>query len=695
MSAVKPQLSIHCNPDGLPDELREKHHWVLWKYWWHAKRKKWVKMPINPATGVPARTNQPQTWTGFDEARAAFERAPGEYGGLGYVFNAGDGITGIDLDHCIDSAGTFSELAQEAIRRMPGYWERSPSGTGLHLIGLGEVPKALKNDAAGVEVYGAGRFFCMTGVHADHPALISYVTPNLEPVRPQWLFERYTPAPSPPSPPPARAALTPPAVTGVKGERVDSPGGVEPPSFFRRVNDLALQQLGDWVPVLFPEAQGTQAGGYRITSAQLGRDLEEDLSIAPNGIIDFGVHDMGDVQAGKRTAIDLVREYYCQATGAPLEDTPTPAGAALWLCQQMSVEPKSLGYKQDSKNEKAKELRTFKLLAPGDFAYAAEPCWIIKRVMPETGLAMVYGESGAGKSFVILDIVQCLARGAAWNGMAVTRPVRVVYIIAEGAGDFRLRLRAVEVSTGVHLDDFELRVIDEVPNFMADDYKGVCDALASWGNVGVVVVDTLAQVVAGGNENASEDMGQMLISCRALQRATNGLVLLVHHAGKDMERGARGWSGIKAACDAEYKVSWDGQSQRQLTVTKLKGGQEGAVFPFVLRSVPLGEDADGYPLDSCCVEYVETRNVIVTPPEPKGSLQKSAYSLIQSILGESGHTQAPADQLITEIARRLPPNDGKDRRRWSARRALESLAEQGFVTVLDDLVALPGASLLD
>lgn len=74
------------------------------------------------------------------------------------------------------------------------------------------------------------------------------------------------------------------------------------------INVAATANLDKWVPELFPEAIESR-GGYRVTSAMLGRDLQEDLSIMPEGIVDFGVADMGDAREGKRTAIELVMEY--------------------------------------------------------------------------------------------------------------------------------------------------------------------------------------------------------------------------------------------------------------------------------------------------------------------------------------------------------------------------------------------------
>ena len=113
-----------------------------------------------------------------------------------------------------------------------------------------------------------------------------------------------------------------------------------PSDFFRSVNSAALADLPAWVPSLFPGAKyqpGTKA--FRVSSCMLGRDLEEDLSIAPNGIVDFGIHDMGDARQGKRTAIDLVIEY----GGAS-----DACAAAFWLCERMRRSRASFGWNEDN-----------------------------------------------------------------------------------------------------------------------------------------------------------------------------------------------------------------------------------------------------------------------------------------------------------------------------------------------------------
>ena len=110
-------------------------------------------------------------------------------------------------------------------------------------------------------------------------------------------------------------------------------------SFFKRVNRAALENLARWVPQLFPRAALQQTGAYRVTSADLGRDFEEDLSIHPDGVQDFGPRK-------GLSPIDVMIEF----GGAP-----SPQEAAHTLCEWMGHSPAEFGWKEPRSNGSAKE----------------------------------------------------------------------------------------------------------------------------------------------------------------------------------------------------------------------------------------------------------------------------------------------------------------------------------------------------
>jgi hypothetical protein len=195
-------------------------------------------------------------------------------------------------------------------------------------------------------------------------------------------------------------------------------------------------------------------------------------------------------------------------------------------------------------------------------------------------------------------------------------------------------------------------------------------AIRAIGSVGLVIVDTFAQVTPGANENAGEDMGKALANCRAVHDATAATVVLVHHSGKDASKGARGWSGIKAAADAELEVVRT-ETGRALRVSKQKDGEDGLEFGFALDVVHLGLDEDGDPITSCVVVEAEMPRAVST--RPLGRVQAVVNEAAQRLLANAPSASVAA--VVAEAVQCMPePEDGKrDRRAEHVKRALDEL----------------------
>ena len=307
------------------DELRRRRQWVAWRY---VERqgadgtKKPTKPPVNPHTGFGASHSDPKTWGTYEQAMACATHR--RLAGVGIVLAPDDDYTGMDLDGCRDAlTGEIQPWAQEIVALAETYSEVSPSGTGIRMMARGKVPKAHISKAAQVEVYGAQRYLTITGNHVVGTPLD--IRPAPETI--SMLIARVEQFAPPPAP-----ALT----SQVRKIEWTREGG----DFFRRVNDRALGSLDSWVGSIFPTAKrqpGT--GAWRVSSRDLGRTLEEDLSISPAGIKDFGVHDMGDGRQGARTAIDVVMEHGGASTAQE---------AATWLCERLGVTPEAMGWQDDS-----------------------------------------------------------------------------------------------------------------------------------------------------------------------------------------------------------------------------------------------------------------------------------------------------------------------------------------------------------
>lgn len=313
----------------------------------------------------------------------------------------------------------------------------------------------------------------------------------------------------------------------------------------------------------------------------------------------------------------------------------------------------------------------------GKFVNRPAPTWLVKGVLPAKGIGMVYGASGAGKTFWVLDVMLAIAQAKRWRGRRVQGGY-VIYVAAEGANGLVKRCKAFAVRNEVDLKTVNLELIPDSPNlFTGGDAASLTETICAAGGVTVVVIDTLAQVTAGANENAGEDMGKVFETLQTMQRELDCLVLVVHHAGKDTSKGARGWSGMRAALDVEIEVS-KSQDGHVAKVTKLKDGEDGRVYPFKLVPVLIGKDDDGDAVTSCVVEHVED---VPKLEKPKGKLGLAIWEAIV------------AEDIISieDIAPALEKSyaQGKVPRGDSIRRAVDNMMERGFIIEQAGVLTIP------
>ncbi len=186
---------MEVNFEKVPQALIQRHQWVLWRT--EERDGEPTKVPYT-RTGVPAKSNDPATWSNFDEIKARYER--GGYDGVGYVFAADDPFCGIDLDSCHDPfPGKVTDWAREVILKLKSYAEVSPSEAGVKLF-----VKAKWNyeghkqivDSAGVskkkpaiEIYDKLRYFAVTGMRLQGPS-----EPQDRQAEVDWLRTKFWPA---------------------------------------------------------------------------------------------------------------------------------------------------------------------------------------------------------------------------------------------------------------------------------------------------------------------------------------------------------------------------------------------------------------------------------------------------------------------------------------------------------------------
>ena len=226
-------------------------------------------------------------------------------------------------------------------------------------------------------------------------------------------------------------------------------------------------------------------------------------------------------------------------------------------------------------------IKRYPLMTADELASLPPMQWRVKGIFPARGVAALYGPSGCGKSFLAFHLLAHIAVGAEWFGYR-TKQARCCYLGLEGEAGLSKRLLAYQSQYGSNATPF-LRFGVAPFNLGEPDklQELAIGMLADGLQGGVLCIDTLAVASAGMDENSGQDMSRILQGAAFLAREIGGLVILVHHTGKDTGRGMRGHSSLRGNLDAVLQVDMQ-SDERQFIVEKSKDGEAGQQHGFAL-----------------------------------------------------------------------------------------------------------------
>lgn len=264
--------------------------------------------------------------------------------------------------------------------------------------------------------------------------------------------------------------------------------------------------------------------------------------------------------------------------------------------------------------------------------------WLIKKTLPQQGLALIYGHPGSGKSFLAIDIAMHVALGWEWNGLR-TRHGSVVYIGAEGQKGLRNRIVAfrrqhkIEGAIPLGFIPTPIDLYDSQADMAA--LRGQIRATAErYGQPpALIVVDTISKTIGVGKEN-TDDLAVYVANCGALASTFECCVLPVHHRPKDAESTEpRGHGSLKGGVDTVILV--EAGKPKRARITKQKDDEERELLLFNLQPIELGTDDDGDPVSSCIVAPTLDRFVEENPTARKLAKLTPNYRVVYDQLGKA------------------------------------------------------------
>jgi hypothetical protein len=337
--------------------------------------------------------------------------------------------------------------------------------------------------------------------------------------------------------------------------------------------------------------------------------------------------------------------------------------------------------------------------------------WVVKDLLPAKGTAFLYGPSKAGKSFVALRLGYEIAAGNDVLGRR-TKQCGVAFVAAEAPEGVKKRVVAIRQRRkkgGKKVPFLIVKMQLDLAKPESPDVPLLADAIISelkrlGIRLGVLIIDTLACVTPGMDESSSRDTGIVMTNVRRLQQLLDCLVLIVHHSGKDEERGMRGHSSL--GFDADVVLSLSGKPpNRTLTAEKVKDAKDGMSWPVTLVTEPLGQDGDGDDITSCVAEFgdeqagqrqaaplkLDARPAIMLgamvalasemagQPRPKG-----CPVLPHTIALDFGQVADKAMSMGLRAGGANDPKKAKDATRKACDRAMETLISKDIVAAKDD-----------
>lgn len=309
-----------------------------------------------------------------------------------------------------------------------------------------------------------------------------------------------------------------------------------------------------------------------------------------------------------------------------------------------------------------------------DLDIIAEPVMLMGSLIPDRAVGFLAGRSGAYKSFLATSWACCVATGRSWlsrSEFAVSRPLKVLYVAAEGAGGAAGRIRAWEAANRasrldklllyprpIHLND--PAQVDELTEYVVEH------------GVEFLVIDTYHRSAPGTEENSSTDFGVVFEAVAGLRDEHDCSSLFVDHTGAQKAGNPRGTSAKRDDADYVLSSTYQGEeatadTQRELFVTKLKdedtrgrwlirlNAVEGQHFPVV----SLGTAGDGSPfadlgewwtVENCPEIPVDTLEAIekeVAKRRGKGrEAARWIWRLLASIDDEAGLTNPEIRRML-------------------------------------------------
>jgi len=176
--------------------------------------------------------------------------------------------------------------------------------------------------------------------------------------------------------------------------------------------------------------------------------------------------------------------------------------------------------------------------------------WIVNSLVPTDGLSMLVGKPKQFKTWILLEMAKCVARGSDFLNHFTTKMGKVLYIDEEnGRSILKERMNCL----GINPSDNITFMVKEFVDFYSDTKTEALKKKVDKINPILIIIDNFINIHSAQDENSSTEMMKVVKNIKLLLSPERGIIVS-HHCGHKGSR-IRGASAISADLTSEIHIA--------------------------------------------------------------------------------------------------------------------------------------------
>jgi len=646
--------------ENIPEALKLHDNWCVWRY--EKEGGRLTKIPYTTISGKKAKSNDPKTWTSFEEALKFYHNPNRRMNGIGF-FLGKTGITAGDLDY---KGENIDDVANEWINTIDSYCEISPSGKGLRFFAYGKLPQtnngAVKYKSDNCELYDSStnRFMTVTGNRVGSQTEVQQRDEQITLIHSKYIDIEAEKAPRNTGVTFSRGSVNSESIESEKKPLsrklelvqywlTDQTGTIAGSNASDKCYAIACELIHgfDLKPEeaigIFvewgqqPSNQNEHGVYYPWTYKELMHKLKSAYSKTPNQQVGSKLNEMKDIITGgdyqkieemististveaegtftTTSSLDLNKDYYDKIIQSdPMIDSFVTKEEAKKA--ENSSFPKIRFYQIDEKLRRAKE-NPIEWILDG---------WLLKR-----GLHMLAASSFAGKSVLMSELGSAIANGLPFANIPTTKTPVLIFdnenpdsITSEYYKD---KITKNDMLFWCDVDDFRPVLpfnVEKLEMMMNQFYESTGHDEA------LLIIDTCRSILEFDLQDEKQIV-DFLYPLQALGQKMNFTTLLLNHTPKYQGAVYAGNNALMAALDV--MMTYKRKSSSDLTASlEIEGARMGHQDPIKLIFDPMTKR-----LNPLCSISMSDAIINVLTSMNEGINQKTLLELADQIFVSAG-----------------------------------------------------------